>query len=1166
MALYVHRAERSDTLVAALADVLAVPAADPLAQEVVAVPARGVERWLTQRLSHRLGARAGGDDGICAAVRFPSPARLLAEVVGRPEDDPWTPDRLVWPLLDALDEGADDPALAAVAAHVGLDAAGSTAAEDLDERDQREHRQGRRYATARRLAGLFTGYATARPALIRAWASGRDEDGLGRVLPDDLRWQPELWRRTRTRIAGPDPVERLTEARERLAADPQAVDLPARVSFFGPTALPAAHRELLAALARRRDVHLWLPHPSPALWTALDAAAAAAEVGAPAQDGVAGAGRPRAHDPSVAVVRNPLLASLGRDSREVHTVLRRHVDVDEHLSAPESPAARRSAGSGADSLLARLQHRMRTDAAQADRRPLHPADRSVQVHACHGATREVDVLRDVLARAFADDETLEPSDVLVLCPDIETFAPLISAAFGLADVVEDDDGSTGPRAGHPAHHIRVRLADRSLRQTNPVLGVMTRLLDLAGGRFTASEVLDLLSTTPVRHRFRLDEDDLEQIAAWVAESGVRWGVDADHRRAWRLAEFGQNTWRSGLDRLLVGVAMSEQDQQWLGLALPLDDVGSADIDRAGRLSEAVARLAGVLDEWARPRTLAQWADSIGLAVDLLTSVPPADGWQLAEMRRELATVVADAGDRAAAVTLRIDDVRALLARLLAGRPTRANFRTGTLTVCTMVPMRSVPHRVICLLGLDDGVFPRNPVRDGDDVTGRTPVVGERDPRAEDRQLLLDAVMAAGERLVVTYAGADQRTGAVRPPSVPVGELLDELDNAAGGPVREQVVVRHPLQPFDPRTVRPGDLGVPDRPFTFDPAALSGARAALGPRRAAGRFLAEPLPPARRGAGSGGDVDLADLVDLTKSPVKAFLRRRLDLAVPFDEAEPQDGVPVDLDNLAQWSVGERLLQGRLAGRDEHRLEQIEWRRGDLPPGRLGQRMLGQLLTAVRPLVDGTEQLRAPGRRSVDVVASFAPGRAVRGTVDTLHGSTLVTVTYSRLGPAARLAAWARLLTLTVAQPDGTWSAETVGRGRSGGGPLRASVPPVAVADAHRYLAQLVDVFDRAMVEPVPLPLKASEAYAERRQRRGGTVREADAAADQKWATGMYPGEDADPGHVLVWGADRPFSAVLADRPRADEQWSDHGEVEPHRFGQLALRLWGPLLDHETVVPL
>ena len=196
------------------------------------------------------------------------------------------------------------------------------------------------------------------------------------------------------------------------------------------------------------------------------------------------------------------------------------------------------------------------------------------------------------------------------------------------------------------------------------------------------------------------------------------------------------------------------------------------------------------------------------------------------MRREFNDVNSSAGRRVSEIQLTLSDVRALLRGRLGGRPTRANFRTGTLTVCTMVPMRSVPHRVVCLLGLDDGIFPRNPRPDGDDVLARNPATGERDARGEDRQLMLDAILAATEDLVITYTGADERTGALRPPAVPLGELLDALDEigaaATGEPISSRILIRHPLQPFDPRNVTPGALGTTG-PFTFDPVALHGAR-------------------------------------------------------------------------------------------------------------------------------------------------------------------------------------------------------------------------------------------------------------------------------------------------------------------------------------------------------
>ena len=192
--------------------------------------------------------------------------------------------------------------------------------------------------------------------------------------------------------------------------------------------------------------------------------------------------------------------------------------------------------------------------------------------------------------------------------------------------------------------------------------------------------------------------------------------------------------------------------------------------------------------------------------------------------------------------LRLPDISALLDRHLAGRPTRANFRTGTLTVCTMVPMRSVPHRVVCLVGLDDGVFPRLGVVDGDDVLARNPMTGERDIRSEDRQLLLDAIGAATEKLVITYTGANEYSGQPRPPAVPLAELLDTLDVTTPDKIRDSIVVDHPLQPFDFRNVEPGKL-VPKVPFTFDPTVLRAARASTGQRGEPPKFICGPLPGA-----------------------------------------------------------------------------------------------------------------------------------------------------------------------------------------------------------------------------------------------------------------------------------------------------------------------------------
>src|SRR5262249_8721318 len=182
-----------------------------------------------------------------------------------------------------------------------------------------------------------------------------------------------------------------------------------------------------------------------------------------------------------------------------------------------------------------------------ERAPMDRQDESIQIHACHGRVRQVEVLRDAILHLLQDEPTLEPRDVIVMCPDIETFAPLIQATFG-ARTSDDDE----PEHGLP--DLRVRLADRSLRQTNPVFGVISQLLALADQRATASQLLDLAAREPVRRRFGFDDDDLARMQEWVAASGIRWGFDAEHRAPFKLGGLEANTWRAGLDRILVGVA------------------------------------------------------------------------------------------------------------------------------------------------------------------------------------------------------------------------------------------------------------------------------------------------------------------------------------------------------------------------------------------------------------------------------------------------------------------------------------------------------------------------------------------------------------------------------------------------------------------------------------
>ncbi|MCH9701828.1 MAG: exodeoxyribonuclease V subunit gamma [Actinomycetia bacterium] len=1101
MALHLHRADRTDLLADGLGVLLAAPPADPFAEDLVLVSARGLERWLSQRLSHVLGCGSTSDDGVCAGVTFRHPRSLIDELTGRADGDPWAPDSMVWPLLEVIDGCLDAPWCSALAAHLG----------HFEHGEEKDLRRGRRYAVARRLAGLFASYARQRPQLLVDWLAGCTGD-----LAADLRWQPEIFRSLADRVDAEPPPIRHARTVARLRDSP--TELPARMSLFGHTRLPRTEIELLHALSTHHDLHLWLPHPSADLWTALKDARGAI---------------PRREDRSHRDVRHPLLATLGRDLRELQRSLPSSVDTDECLPATDRPGT----------LLGWLQSDIAANAVRPAGRSHDPADRSVQVHSCYGTARQVDVLREVLLGVLVDDPTLEPRDILVMCPDIEAYAPLIVAGFGLGDVVPGT---------HPAHQLRVKLADRALAETNPLFSVARRLLDLAGGRATANEVLDLAEAAPIRFRFGFDQDDLDAVGDWVREANIRWGFDREHRRPYGV-DFVQNTWQFGLDRVLAGVAMSDDSHAWLDTTLPLDDVSSNRVELAGRLAEYVERLRRTVESLSGVAPLRQWLTALSTGIDTLTAVSDDDMWQLNQVRRELDDVLAQAGKHAG-VALRLPDVKALLDGHLAGRPTRANFRTGTLTVATMVPMRSVPHRVVCLVGLDDGVFPRRGVVDDDDVLARDPMNGERDTRSEDRQLLLDAIGAATEKLVITYTGADECSGRAKPPAVPVVELLDALDITTAGKVRDRVLVEHPLQPFDIDNVAPGRLGMPPgEPFTFDPTALTAARVAAGHReqrpRLFGQRLAAPPPD---------DVALDDLIAFFSDPVKGFFRA-LDYTLPWDVDMTEDIIPVEIDALQEWKIGDRLLDDMLRGVTPTAAQHAEWRRGSLPPGRLGWLTAHQVTARSAALSAAARRYRTPEPTAVDVDVNVGQpgsdtaqgiGRRLTGTVAGLYGERITAVTYARLDGRHLLRTWIRLVALAAHDPEGDWTAVCVGRAKRGDRPRERVLG--APASAVDVLSDLVAIYDAGRREPLPLPLRTSFAWAEARHNRGTPERE----ARFRWNSGTFPGENEQPAHELVWGKHSDVSVLMTPvRP---------GEGHPHentRLGAYAARLWLPMLDAE-----
>lgn len=1163
--LHLHRAESSAVLARSLASLLSTPAEDPFAAEIVAIPTAGVERWLAQELSTTLGATELGGDGVCAGVEFPGLGSLLHQVVAEslqsdPDDDPWRNNALTWSVLSVLNQSWEQPWFAPLARHLG----GS---------GDDELRPGRRFTTASRLARLFFSYAQQRPQLIGRWRGGEDTDGWGQPLPAELAWQPHLWRAVAEHIANQptgsgasdassilrDPVQRTRAAVGALTHNPGLVSLPARLSIFGPTRLTSTQIVLLTALGRHREVHLWLPHPSPALWSRIRSEEAVWRATAPIR---------RGEDPTRSLPQHRLNARLGRDLRELQLRISPHLDSDQHLDA--QPDQHHQPAPGGETLLSRLQTAIAADAAPLSRQPLSPSDSSITVHSSHGPDRQVEVLREVITGLLADDPRLEPRDIVVLCPDVELFAPLITANFGA--VVEDGNVFTT----HPGQQLRVRLADRSAGQTNPLLGLLQQLLNLGLGRATRSQLLDLCAAEPVARRFGFSDDALVRIAELVSRSGVRWGVDPASRGVFSMAEFGQNTWLSGMDRMLTGVAFSEDDLPTLGTALPLDDVDSQDIELVGKVSELILRLREFLHAAGRSHSLDGWVALLKRAVDQLTAAAPDQAWQVGHAYTLLSrwSSAAPGHDQLdpnqtadAQNLLTPGDLRALFASLLEPRPSRSNFRTGALTVCTLSPMRSVPHKVVCLLGLDDGVFPRGAATDGDDVLARDPIVGEFDRRSEDRQLLLDAVSSAEEKLVVVYSGADLRTDAPRPAAVPVQELFDAIDETATAPVTAAeaagivtswITTRHPLQPYSTPNFDPGfTAGHPvfaGRPISFDSLALAAATAGRRKRSAppSHRLAAVTWPPAER----VDAVALGELHRFFRHPVQSFLRQRLGLSTWAEENDPTtDEIPIALDNLQRWQLGERVLRLAMAGAGQDEIRRAEWLRGQLPPRRFGEAELDKIMGDVGAILGQIQPIRGATPTSQDVSLEVAPAalgllpagaNALRlhGLIGGLYDEVLARVSFSRVSAKQLLPAWIDLVSLTVARPDREWRAAVVGKGGA------TWLGPIPADRAEAVLAQLCGLFLAGLHSPLALPPRTARAYAQI-ARSGRDWQDTSAVKNQF----SYDFDDVW-ARLLSKRVDELFTA------QANPELREVGRNERSQFGALARLVWEPILDVET----
>ncbi len=1106
--MYVHRSNRTEALVDVLAEVVARPLRDPTAAECIVVQGRGMERWLSMELARRLGVWANPD--------FPFPRHLIRRafdaLLGADDDavSSFEPETLMWSVADLLPRHLERAEFAALHLYLASDPQGV-----------------RLIQLAERIARTFDQYVVYRPEMVLAWERGAE-----------MHWQAVLWRALVHRHGSHHAAAR---ARRFLATlhqpGVQLPDVPARVSFFGVSTLAPLYLEVLAALSHHIQVHLFVLSPSPEYW---------AEMRTEREVLSRLAGRGVVADGIGALlhveVGNPLLASLGRVGRDFQHALESIADYEE---AAHSLYADPGTATMLDALRADILalRRRRRDNADAPPLTLHPADASIAIHACHGPMREVEVLHDQLRALFEREPTLEPRDVLVMAPAIDAYAPFIDAVFG---------GVADQR-----FRIPYRIADRAVRATDTVVDAFLTLLATLRGRLTASAVLDLLGRDPVRECFGFVAEDLDVVRAWIREAGIRWGMDALHREATEQPPLAQNTWRFGLDRLLLGYALPGAGRHLYAGVLPYDDVEGTAAELLGQLAEFCAALFTFQGSLQRPRPLDAWRDDLGQLLRTMIAGTNHNAYQHLQIRAALDALVERAHAGGFHDPVDLDTVQLQLAAALErGAPGRG-FLTGGVTFCAMVPMRSIPFRVVCLLGMNDADFPRVRRSPGFDLIPLHFRPGDRCVRDDDRYLFLEALLSARQRLIITYVGQSIRDNSEIPPSVVVSELLDTLEEsfvlppaedggAAVGSIRAALVTRHPLQPFSPRY-----FGAEPNAqlFSYAPNYCEGARALQGGRVNMPPFVVAPLDQ----VAMPGEVAIDALVRFFENPTRAFAQHRLGLYLGDDLEAIADREPLALNHLERWKIGTQLLERALHGESVRDALPAVQASGALPPGTLGECAFDDVDPEVTAIARHANALLRDAELEPLVVDHDLDGTRITGVLRNLRPTAYVQYQFSKLGRRHELGIWIRHLLLNWLRANAYPRVSyLVGRPEDAGGPTAVRFRPVE--HAAEILRALLRLYRIGQIAPLLLFENASRVYVEKRRAGGDALR----AARGSFEGGPMGGGDGQNDYVRqVFAGRDPLDAGFRFAPGPD------GDRLPS-FAEVAIEVFEPMLDHREEV--
>jgi exodeoxyribonuclease V gamma subunit len=925
-----YTGNRLERLAGRLAGVLEEPLSSPLEQEIIVVQSRGMARWLSMQLAR--------EHGVCANCAFPFPNRVLADLFSRTIPDAkaskiFETDAMAFRIVDLLPGLLDQPGFETLKAYLEDDPAGM-----------------KLFQLGASLSELYRSYLIYRPGMVLGWQQGRMSQ------PESLSgletWQCALWRLA----CGDQEGGHLASLRERFfdaLETAQPGGLPERISLFGLSSLPRFHLEAFHALSRHVPVHVFALNPCRQYWGDIrsDREIAAMEEKTGLKE-----------DELHLEEGNGILAAMGRAGRDLFDTLQ-NFELEEEELFDDIPG-----GSLLECIQADILDLRNTPAGSS--RTAGTADISLQIHSCHSTMREVEVLRDNLLSLLEGDRELRPEDIVVMAPDVREYAPCIHAVF--------DVPRTSPL------YLPYAVADMPPKDQGLLVNALLGILELSSGRFEATRVVALLECEPVRRRFGLNEADLDTILAWIRESGIRWGQDG----AWKVEQgvpgSHENTWGFGMDRLLLGYAMTPEDGCGFCSILPCEGVEGDRFPVLGAFLDFVSTLFARTGSLREKRTAGLWAETLASVLEEFFEPDESLAAQMQSLRacfQRLAEIEQCAGLNR---ELSCEVIRAYLGKALGDPEEGGAYLSGGVTFCTAMAMRSVPFEVVCLLGMNHAVFPRQQRARGFDLIGRRPRSGDRSLRDEDLYLFLEALLSARSVFYVSYVGQSIEDNSPIPPAVPVSILLDYLDSGPGmgegRSLQDAVLRKHCLQAFNPAY-----FSGKGRLFSYS-RENAAAAATLARRDVQERvFVRERLPEPPE---EWRSIDIGSLCRFYRNPSRFLLERRLSMGISEGSFSLDDCEPMELSELEKYTLRKGHAERLLAGRDPELSRRVMRMSGLLPHGAPGEVLFSRIHRETEEFVRSVKastQDAGPIGRTVDLrlgrfgltgsLSVYPPGRVV-----------------------------------------------------------------------------------------------------------------------------------------------------------------------------------------------